>query len=451
MDSVNKSPSAKTSASSSTGSGVNLDQAKQLAKSGGLIIIGALVPILLWIGLAPLSMAVVAPAFVNVDLNRRPVQHLEGGIVREVLVRNGQHIKAGDPILVLGDVSVDADRNRLDYRILLERAGLARLEAEQARQSTLQFSDDLLAAAGRDDRVQQALSKEKALFAARRDALESELALLKLQRQRVGEEATALRSQIAQISSSLVLQQRDLEMNRGLLKDGFISTNRLGQIEATVIDYASKLEERRSEIARAGQRLGDIELKMRSIQNTYMQTASDQLKVAAARLGEIEQEMRKTQDAAARQTVTAPASGEVIDLKFTSPGAVVRAGEPIAEIVPSDAKLMIEARIRPEEVNHVSLGQRTRIKFTSFKYRNSSMISGEVTYVSADRLVDRANNLPYFSVMILADATSLDEVRELKLQAGMPAEVYIEGTSQTTLEYLATPVTTTLRRAAREM
>ena len=117
--------------------------------SAGWIVLGAILPLGAWMSFAPLSMAVVAPGFVKVDLNRRPVQHLEGGIVREVLVRDGQTVKAGDPILVLGDVGVDADRNRLAYRLNVERAALVRLEAEQARARELVFPSELEAAAAR--------------------------------------------------------------------------------------------------------------------------------------------------------------------------------------------------------------------------------------------------------------------------------------------------------------
>lgn len=426
--------------------------ANRLVRGGWWIILGAIVPIGIWSALAALSMAVVAPAFVKVDLNRRPVQHLEGGIVRTVLVRDGQTVKAGDPILILGDVGVDADRNRLVYRVNAERAALARLDAEQRLANTLVFPKELLLAAQQDDRVHQGLIKETALFEARRNALASEVALMRTQRERVEQEITALRAQISQAQSSLALQQKDLDANRGLLKGGFISITRVGQIEAVVMDYASKIEERRSELARAAQRLVETDLKIQSIQNQYMQTASDQLKATAAQLTEIEQERRKSDDAAVRQVVRAPASGEVMDLKFTSPGAVVRAGEPIAEIVPSDAKLMIEAQIRPEDVNNVQRNQPARIKFTAFKYRNTSMVTGRVSYVSADRLIDRGSNLPYYSVMILADVDSVQAAGgELKLQAGMPAEVYIEGSTQTPLQYLTAPITATIRKAGRQM
>jgi membrane fusion protein, type I secretion system len=429
----------------------NHQHAQRLARAGWWIVLGAIVPFGLWIGLAPLSMAVVAPAVVTVDLHRRPVQHLEGGIVRAVLVRDGQRVNAGDPVLMLGDVGVQADLNRLGYRVNVERAALARLEAEQSLAKILVFSTELAVAARNDERIKQALLKETSVFEARRDSLTSEVALMKAQRERVEQEISALRSQIAQGHQSLALQEKDLEINQRLLKDSFIAPVLVWQKEAAVLDYAAKLDERRSELARAEQRRIDADLKIKSIQNEYVRVASDQLKMTAARLGEIEQELRKSEDAAARQVVAAPASGEVIDLRVTSPGAVVRPGEPIAEIVPSDAKLMVEARIRPEEINNVQLGQRARVKFTAHKYRNTSMVTGKVTYVSGDRLIDRPSNVPYYSVMILADAESLAAALDLKLQAGMPAEVYIEGSKQTALQYLMEPITSTIRKAGRQL
>ncbi len=426
-------------------------EASRLVRLGWGIILGAVVPLAVWMCLAPLSMAVVAPAFVKVDLSRRPVQHLEGGIVREALVRDGQQVVAGEPVVILGDVRVDADRNRLEYRVKVERAALIRLEAEQALASSLAFPADLETARQQDQRIEEVLRKEAALFASRRESLMSAVQLLKSQRGKVEKEIAALRAQIQQAENSLRLQTKDLEANRKLLNDHFISSARLAQLEAAVADYASKLEERRSELARAEQRLVDADLKINSSRNEYLQGASDQLKVTAARLGEIEQELRKSQDEAARQVVTAPASGQIIELRFTTPGAVVHPGEPIAEIVPTDVKLLIEAHIRPEEINYVSQGQRARIRFTAFKYRNGAMAEGAVSYVSADRLIDRATNLPYYVASIAADPASLKKSGALKLQAGMPAEVYIQGASYTPLQYLLEPITSTIRKAGREI
>ena len=427
------------------------EHGRRLMRTGWWIILGALVPIGVWIGVAPLSMAVVAHGTVKVDLNRRPVQHLEGGIVREVFVRDGQHVNAGEPILMLGDVRVDADRNRLEYRLHVENAALARLEAEQALTKTLVFPEALLLTAQHDRRVAEALLKERALFNARRQGLDSEVALMQAQRQRIEQEVDALQAQIDQAQSSLALQTLELDTNRKLLTRGLIARTQLTQMESVVTDYAARLEERRSELARARQRLIDSDLRMKSAQNQYVQIASDQLKVTVARLAEIEQELRKLTDAAKRQVVVASATGEVMELKFTSPGAVVHPGEPIAEIVPSDARLLVEAYIQPNQINHVHREQGVRIRFTAFKYRSTTMVTGKVMYVSADRLVEPASHMPYYSVMILADADSLHAAGDLKLQAGMPAEVYLEGATVTPLQYLLEPITSTLRRAGREI
>jgi HlyD family secretion protein len=431
--------------------GTSQAHAKGLMRTGWAIVLGAIVPLGLWVGFAPLSMAVVAPAVIKVELNRRPVQHLEGGIVHAVYVRDGQYVNTGEPILQLGSVDVDADYNRLGYRIHVEHAALARLEAEQRLSKTLVFPKALLDAAQSDPRVAQAITTETALFQARRDTFTSEVALLHTQREHIEHEIAALRAQVRKAQNSLALQTQDLDANRGLFTRGLISPTRLAQIEAVVAEYAAKLEERRSELARAEQRLGENALRVKSMQNHYVQVASDQLKVTAARLDELKQELRKLADAATRQVVTAPASGDVIGLKFTSPGAVVQPGEPIAEIVPRDAPLMVEAYVRPSEINHVRRTQRARIRFTAFKYRSTALVTGTVTYVSADRLLERVSNLPYYSAMIRADADSLHAAGDLKLQAGMPAEVYFEGTQQTTLQYLLEPITSTLRKAGREM
>jgi membrane fusion protein, epimerase transport system len=427
------------------------DQAHRLARAGWWVIGGAVMPLCLWMALAPLSMAVVAPGFVRVDLNRRPVQHLEGGIVRQVLVRDGQMVKAGDPVLVLGSVGVDADSNRLDYRVSAERAALVRYEAEQSLAPSLVFPSDLVLLAKKDSRVQQALAKESSLFKTRRDSLLSELSLMNAQRPRIEQEIAALRSQIAHAKNSFALQQQDLESNRRLQTEGFVAATRVSQIEATVTDYAGKLDQYNSELLRAQQRMGDIDLRIKSVQNEFSKTASDQVKQTAARLAEIEQEQRKSSDAATRQIVTAPAAGQIYDLKVTSPGAVIRPGDTIAEIVPTDAKMLIEARIRPEEISFVQQDLNARVKFTAFKYRNSSMVEGKVTYVSADRLTDPATHQPYYTVMISADVDKLQAETDFKIQAGMPSEVYIEGVRQTPLQYLMDPVTSTLRRSARQI
>ena len=427
-----------------------LREAQRLARRAAVVLLVGVVPVGAWMTWAPLSAAVVASSFVKVDLDRRVVQHAEGGTVREVKVRDGQHVEKGEPLLVLGDVSVDADLNRLNYRVAVERASLARLEAEQMSAASVQFPAQVIEAARNDPRLAEQMAKERALFSARRDALVGQSGLLRSQQAKVAQEAIGLRAQIAQASESLKHQTAELQTNRRLLDDGFISATRISQLEAAVADYGVKLEEKRSDLARAEQRLLDADLRIKSLEGDYRQQASDQLKVSAARLAEIEQEQRKTADASSRQVIVAPVAGDVINLKFTSAGSVVSPREPIADIVPSNPHLVVEAHVHTEDVSRVQQGQPAEIRFTAFKSRTARLVAGKVFYVAADRTLDRATNQAYYVVLVEADAASIASAGDMKLQAGMPAEVYLKGEERTPLQYLLEPVTQVLRRAGRE-
>jgi len=429
---------------------LHLGEARKLARWAiGVLLLGV-VPAAAWLACAPLAAAVVASSFVKVDLDRRVVQHAEGGTVREVKVRDGQHVAQGEPLLVLGDVSVEADLNRLNYRVDVERASLGRLEAEQSSATALQFPADLVAAAGSDPRLTEQMTKERALFAARRDALVGQSVLLRSQQAKLLQEATALRAQIGQATESLKHQTDELEINRRLLGEGFVAGTRVTQLEATVADYGVKLEEKRADLARAEQRLIDADLRIKSLEGDYRQQASDQLKVSAAKLAELQQEQRKAVDASSRQVVVAPVAGDVINLKFTTQGSVVSPREPIADIVPSNPRLVVEAHVRTEDVSRIAQGQPAEIRFTAFKYRTSRLVQGKVFYLAPDRTVDHASGQAYYVALIEADPLSLAKAGEMKLQAGMPADVYLTGEERTPLQYLIEPVTQVLRRAARE-
>ncbi|HYD76027.1 HlyD family type I secretion periplasmic adaptor subunit [Ramlibacter sp.] len=428
----------------------HLAEARRLCRVAAVVIFFGLLPLAAWLSLAPLASAVVAAGHVKVDLDRRPVQHAEGGTVLQVLVRDGQSVREGDPMLVLGDVSVDADRNRLAYRVQAERAGLARLEAEQLMAASVTFPPELLQAADADARLAEQLAKERQLFATRRAAVLGQVQLLQAQRAHAAEEIAALQSQVEKASASLDYQKVELETNRKLLGDGFISPTRVAQIEGQVADYGARIEERRSELARARQRMTDAQLRISALEGDYRQQASEQRRVAAARLSELEQELRKSADAAARQVIRAPASGVVLDLKYPAAGSVIAPRETIADVVPSDARLLTDARIRPEDIERVAPGQEAQIRFTAFKARATPLVRGQVVYISPDRLLDPATHAAYYAVQVEVDSASLAEAGDLKLQAGMPAEVFLRGERRTPLAYLLEPLSDSMRRAARE-
>jgi HlyD family type I secretion membrane fusion protein len=430
---------------------VHLREAQGLVRLGCWVLGLCVVPAVAWLTLAPLASAVVAPGVVKVDMNRRTLQHAEGGTVSRVHVRDGQKVRAGEPLVELGDVAVSADRVRLQHRLLAEQAGALRLESEQVRRDLLAWPVFLQEAARREGSLAEHLRKEQALFAARRDALLSQTRLLRDQRATIDQEFVSLRVQIGKADESLAAQQRELDSHRSLAKDGFIAPTRVMQLEASVADYGVKLAERRGELVRAQQRMLDIDLKLRTLDNDYRQQASDQLKVATVRIQELEQELRKASDALSRQVISSPVDGEVVNLKATHAGMVLAPREPVLDVVPVNPRLLVEAHIRTEDVGRVHQGQRADLRFTAYQYRTSHLVPGTVHYISADRLVEPQTQQPYYTVQITVERDAVSRaIAGAELQAGMPAEVYLQGEARSPLQYLVEPVTQVLRHAGRE-
>jgi HlyD family type I secretion membrane fusion protein len=377
------------------------------------------------------------------------VQHQEGGIVKEVLVRDGQRVTAGEPLIVLGDVAVNATLDMLRVHLVSERARAARLEAEEAMRARVVFPPEVLAER-QDPRIAEVLAKEASLFASRRAALDGQVALLRDQIKQATEEVAALDQQINAEERALQLQREELAVNQALIEKGYVTKTRILLLQRAVAEYESRQSEHRSEQAKSRQKMTDLELRILAQRDSYRQAAATELKQTLGRVHELEQRVRPALDAVKRQAIVAPVAGEVVALRFTAPGMVIGPREPILDIVPAEPRLVIEARIRPEDVAYVRQGSDVDIRFTSFKYRTTRLVEGRAFYVSADRLVDHATNQPYYATLIEADPQSLKAAGGLPIQAGMPAEVFIRTDARTLLEYLLDPVTAYFRRGLRE-
>ena len=409
----------------------------------GMLFIGT------WLVLAPLSGAVIAPGFVKVDMNRKVVQHQEGGIVKEILVRDGERVREGQTLLVIGDVRLDATLDLLRTQHDGERAKVARLEAERALLAAVKFPPELAARSG-EPKVAELLQRETALFRARREALESQIAVLRQQIRQTGDEAKALAGQIAAEERALQSQKEELAVNQQLAKQGFVQKTRLMGLERAVAEYEARWEEHRAELAKTRQRASELELRVLAQRNNYVQSATDELKEASTRLFDLEERLRPSKDASERQRIAAPIGGEVVGLRVFNPGAVIAPREVLMEIVPTDKTLIVEARIRPEDINHVRAGSAAEVRLTAYQTRTTPLVAGNVNYVSADRMVDTQSGAPYYVVHVDVSAGALAEAGNLRMQAGMPAEVYIRTDSRTAFDYIVAPVMSYLRRGMRE-
>jgi HlyD family type I secretion membrane fusion protein len=414
----------------------------------GVLALGFLVMIA-WAVLAPLSGAIIAPAFVKVDTNRKVVQHQEGGIVKQLLVRDGDRVQMGQTLAVIDDVRLDATLDLLRTQHDGERAKAARLEAERAFLPAVEFPPELAARSG-EPKVAEILQREAALFRARREALDSQIVVLHKQISQTEEEANALTGQIAAEGRALRSQREELALNEKLFKQNFVQKTRLMTLERAVAEYEARWAEHRAELAKTRQRGSELELRVLAQRNAYVQSATDELKEITTRLFDLEERLRPSKDAADRQRIAAPIAGVVVGLRVFNAGAVVGPREVLMEIVPEDKTLVVEARIRPEDINHVRKGSDAEVRLTAYKQRTTPLVAGSVNYVSADRMLDPQTGTPYYVVQVEVPARALEEAGNLRMQAGMPAEVYIRTDSRSTFDYLLAPVTAYLRRGMRE-
>ncbi len=418
-----------------------LNEIKRIVRTGLLVIAGAVIAFAIWAFYAPLSGAVMAPGYVKVDLNRKVVQHQEGGIVRAIHVRDGDRVKQGQELVVLDDVRIDAQLDLLRTQLEAERAKMARLEAERAFAARPSFPKDL--------EKREFIKREEALFRARREALDSQIAVLKRQIKESVEEANALAQQITAEEKALKLQREELAANERLLEQGYVQKTRLLTLQRAVAEYEARHGERRAELSKARQRASELEFRILAMRNTYVQTATDELKETTSKMFDLEERIRPSRDASERQKIAAPIAGEVVGLRVFNAGSVIGPREVLMEIVPQEKRLIVEARIRPEDINHVRTGSEADIRLTAYQSRTTPLVPGSVTYVSGDRLVEQQTGQPYYVVQIDVPEKALGAAN-LKLQAGMPAEVFIRTDTRTALDYLLAPVTAYLRRAMRE-
>jgi HlyD family type I secretion membrane fusion protein len=392
---------------------------------------------------------VIAPGFVKIDLNRKLVQHQEGGIVRAVRVRDGDRVQAGQELVVLDDVRIDAQLDLLRTQLDAEHAKAARLEAERAYLASPSFPNSLRTRSG-EAKIAELLTRESTLFRARREALDTQVAVLRRQIRETSEEADALAQQLKAEEEALKLQREELTLNEKLLSQGYVQKPRLLALQRGVAEYEARHGERRAEVSKARQRASELELRILTMRNAYVQSAADELKEASARIFDLEERIRPSRDASERQKISSPIAGEVVGLRVFNSGSVIGPREILMEIVPEEKRLIVEARIRPEDVNYVRAGSPADVRLTAYPTRTTPLVHGAVAYVSGDRMVEQQTGAAYYVVHVDVTEQALANAGNLKLQAGMPAEVFIRTDSRTAVDYLLAPITAYLRRAMRE-
>jgi HlyD family type I secretion membrane fusion protein len=299
-------------------------------------------------------------------------------------------------------------------------------------------------------RLREALARERSAFDARRRTLQGQLESIRSQMQDAETEMKAHERDATAATEALRLMRDELASNERLLEENFVNRTRVLSLRRGVAEYESRIEASRAEQAQARQKRTELEGRLATVRDAYVQQATEDLREAAARIVDFEERLRANRDSARRQVVTAPTDGRLVDLKVNTVGSALGPLEPIVDIVPSDVPLVVEARVSAQSVSDIAPGQAAEVKLLAYSQRSSGMLDARVVRVSADALVDERSGLHYFAVQVEVAAEALQRAAHGPLLPGMAAEVYIKTHERTALEFLLDPLAQAMRRSFRE-
>ncbi|NWG47358.1 MAG: HlyD family type I secretion periplasmic adaptor subunit [Alphaproteobacteria bacterium] len=421
----------------------------------GTVILGVFFGLLLiWGGLAPLAGGAYASGIVSPDGSRRTVQHLEGGIISELLVRDGDTVAAGDLLVVLRGTQARASAQVIMNRRRELSAVLARLRAEQMLAETIDFPADLLAAAERDPELADMIEGQRTLFSVRKAALVSQKDILVRRNAQAEAQIAGLEEQIASQTRQLALINKELEGVKDLVAKGLERQPRLLALQRSAEEITEGRAANQASIAGTRQAIGENELRILSVDTEFIDAVTAELEKARSELTELDERSIAAEDVLERTEIRAPVAGTVVELKFKTTGGVIAPGAPILDIVPAEEELLIDAYVSPTDIDVVRPGLRAKVMLTAFSQRNLPTVHGDVESVSADRITDERTGQAYYKARVSIERDELDRMQaehpDVELTAGMPAEVIIVTVERTALDYLLGPFFASLGRAFRE-
>ena len=416
---------------------VNTD-ARAYARLGWVIVLGGVVAFLIWASFAPLDKGVPMSGTVAKESNRKSIQHQGGGTVAEILVKDGQVVKAGQLLVRMNNVQVQAQIDTTLSQYYTARAAEARLLAERDGRATISQAP-MLKEKQADPRVIEAVALQNQLFSSRRLALQNELgamdeniAGLKLQQRGLEESRNSKKEQLA-------LLKTQLDDTRDLAKEGYIARNRLMEVERTYAQIGGAISEDIGNIGRIQRQI--LELKLRRVQRTeeFQKEVRTQLVEVQREAGALEGKITGQEFDVTSAEVKAPVDGTVVGLQVFTKGGVVGSGQKLMDIVPTDDALVVEASLPVNLVDKVHPGLPVELIFSAFNSNRTPHIPGEVTSVSADRLVDEHNGQPFYKVRAKVTPHGAKMAAALDIRPGMPVELFVKTGERTMMSYLLKP------------
>ena len=404
----------------------------------------------LWTLLARLDSAVIATGVLGVSGERKTVQHLEGGIVADILVAEGDVVAAGQPLIVLDDTQPRATLDLLEGQYRSEAARNARLEAERDGLPAIRWPAALSAAAAVDAATAEVLSTQERIFRTRAVSLANQTAIHQRRMEQLREQRSGLLGEIESQTRQLSLLDEGLfEVRRTVLLGLESKHQRLLDLERQRTGTAGMRARNEAQIGGIDEAIGERELLIVELGNERLTEVAAELRDVETRLSDLRERVAAARDVVARTRVTASVGGTVMGLRVFTRGGVIDPGEALMEIVPTEDWLVIEARVATTDIDSVAVGLPAQVRLTAFSQLGAPRLTGEVVRVSADRFDDPRTGQAWYEARIALDPAQ-SGLSDLELVAGMPAEVMIVTGARTPLDYALTPIVESLGRALRE-
>lgn len=422
-------------------------EVRRWTRIGHLVIAATLGLGVLWSSLAPLSSAVLASGLVKVDSSRKKVQPADAGVVKDILVREGDAVRAGQVLVRLDATQAGAAHGVVTSGRDVALATQARLEAERDERGSLTFPADLQARAQAEPAVRQILDGQRTMFAVRRSAREGELGILEQQTGALRNEIEGFRSQRQAKDEQIASLQGDLEALVQLDREGMVERTRLRSVEREIARLKGERDELTAKAAAAQTAIGELQLKKSQVRRAFLEGVADDLKKVQGEQLELHERQVATRRNLELTALRAPVDGVVTELRVHTPGGVVGPGEVLMEVVPSADRLVIEGRVLPGDIDRLHPGQPAGVKVHAFNRRTTPELTGEVAYVSPDAAIDPRTEGAYFVVKVTVPAAELQRLGDQKVQPGMLADLYIRTGERTFLGYLLEPLTDSFSKA----
>lgn len=415
---------------------LKVENFNHIVGSGLLIIVLLVGGFIAWTILAKLSGAVIAPGAVKVDLNRKTVQHREGGIVQDILVREGDKVREGQALVLMADSQIDSSAAIMDTQFFQMLARMARLDAQRQFAPAISWPADLQAK-DLSREAREAMAAEENIFREERRVLSGQTGML--QQQILG-----MQAQVQAEDRIISAYEEELAAKSALQRERYLE-------KTPVLDLQRNQANHQSVRSVTVQKIAETNLRIAELRKDYVQRSTAQFADIQARVAELRERKRPFADAKSRLMVTAPVSGTVMDITVFTKGAVLRPGERLMDIVPDDNRLVIEADIQVKDIAKVHVGQKANIQISAYTHDEVPPLPGEVVYVSPDRTTTHGphGDTPVYKIRATISRDDLAR-HKAELTAGMPAIVFVLTKEKTVMGYLIEPFVDHLSHAMRE-